>query len=122
MPCVRIIGVAHHATLLTFFLLVTKCRSWYQFTLNRLVSLAYFRCVPFWRAPGGTRTHVSGNCWVRLSWRKTIAIQRTSGEQRLQTVFRIVYQASTAMRRINRLPGGAGGLNTTEGPEARDIE
>ena len=37
------------------------------FTLNRLVSLAYLRWVPFWRAPGGTRTHVSGNCWVRLS-------------------------------------------------------
>ena len=50
-----------------FFLLATKCRGWYRFTLNRLVSLAYLRCVPFWRAPGGTRTHVSGNCWVRLS-------------------------------------------------------
>ena len=50
------------------------------------------------------------------------AFQRTGGEQRLQTVFRIVYQASTALRRINRLPVGAGGLNTTEGPEASDIE
>jgi hypothetical protein len=53
-----------------FFLLATKSRGWYRFTLNRLVSLAYLRCVPFWRAPGGTRTHVSGNCWVRLSWRR----------------------------------------------------
>ena len=51
----------------SFFLLATKSRGWYRFTLNRLVSLAYLRCVPFWRAPGGTRTHVSGNCWVRLS-------------------------------------------------------
>ena len=40
-----------------------------------------------------------------------IAIQSTGGEERLQTVFRIIYQASTALRRINRLPGGAGGLN-----------
>ena len=50
-----------------FFLLATKSRGWYRFTLNRLVSLAYLRGVPFWRAPGGTRTHVSGNYWVRLS-------------------------------------------------------
>ena len=106
----------------SLFLLVTKSRCWYRFTLNRLVSLAYLRCVPFWRAPGGTRTHVSGNCWVRLSWRKTIAIQRTGGEQRLPSVFLIVYQASTASLRIKRMPGGAGGLNTTEGPEAPDIE
>ena len=51
-----------------------------------------------------------------------IAIQRTGGEQRLQAVFRIVFQASTALRRINRLPGGTGGLNTTEGPKDRDFE
>ena len=60
-----------------FFLLATKSRGWYRFTLNRLVSLGYLRCVPIWRAPGGTRTHVSGNCWVRLS-------ERTGGGQRLR--------------------------------------
>ena len=50
-----------------FFLLVTKLPTRYQFRLNQLDSLSYPSCVPFWRAPGGTRTHVSGNCWVRLS-------------------------------------------------------
>ena len=50
-----------------FFLLVTKTPDRYRFRLNRLKELSYSRCVPLWRAPAGTRTHVSGNCWVRLS-------------------------------------------------------
>ena len=43
-----------------FFLLVTKPPDRYRFSLNRLRSLSYSRCVPLWRAPAGTRTHVSG--------------------------------------------------------------
>ena len=51
-----------------------------------------------------------------------IALHRTGGVQRLRPVFRIVSQASTALRRSNRLRGGPGGLGVTEGHEARDIE
>ena len=54
-------------SLSNFFLLITKPPTRYQCRLNQAESLSYPRCVPFWRAPGGTRTHVSGNCWVRLS-------------------------------------------------------
>ena len=43
------------------------------------MSLAYLRGVPFWRAPGGTRTHVSGNCWVRLSQRKRLLFSALAG-------------------------------------------
>ena len=55
-----------------FFTAVLVCGAFIQFHWywNEAESSAvnvYLRCVPFWRAPGGTRTHVSGNCWVRLS-------------------------------------------------------
>ena len=52
---------------LLFFLLATKPATRHQFSLNQLESLSYPRCIPFWRAPCGTRGHFSGNCWVRLS-------------------------------------------------------
>ena len=47
---------------------------------------------------------------------------QAGGGQRLQPVLCILCQASVALCRSNRLQGGPGGLSTTEGPEARDIE
>ena len=46
-----------------FFLLATKCRGWYRFTLKRLVSLAYLRCVPFWRFRAGRGPMSAATTW-----------------------------------------------------------
>ena len=54
-------------SLSNLFLLATKPPSRYQCRLNPAESLSHPKYVPLWRAPGGTRTHVSGNCWIRLS-------------------------------------------------------
>ena len=60
------------------------------------------RYVPFGRAQGGTRSHVSGKLLGPLVLAENDFFQRTGGGQGLQPVFCIVCQASIALCRSNR--------------------
>ena len=80
-----------------FFLLVTKCLGRYQFTLNQLVLLAYLVCVPVWRAPGGTRTHISGKLLGPSVLAKNDCSSRTDALQRSPAVLGMFSQGSWAL-------------------------